>query len=178
MTAVNKKIEPKRNGASEGASASSSSDFTANGFADPAAFFEKWSAGANDWLGMFAKPGEIPGQADAARLGRQAVEAWVTAGAVVARGLQDLNHAWFAVAREMVDDSATCAKDLLGCTDLPEAIEVQSRAIQNSYEKLVAESRRASTASAKMAEEAWAPLSQYVSKSVTPPVPGPRTAAR
>ena len=75
----------------------------------------------------------------------------------------------------MVDDGAACAKDLLGCTGLPEALEVQTKAIQASYEKLVAEGQKASTASAKMAEEAWAPLSQYVSKSVTPT---PRPAGR
>ncbi len=113
-----------------------------------------------------AGAGAFKGDDDLAGFGKDNVEAVLTSGAILAKGAQDLNNVWLGLAQASVEDAGGAAKALFGCKTLPEVVEVQTGLAQAQYEKLVAESRRLSTMSAKLAENASAPITARVTVAV------------
>ncbi len=113
-----------------------------------------------------AGAGAFKGYDDLAGFGKDNVEAVMTSGAILAKGVQDLNDVWLALAQTSVEDAVGAAKALFGCKTLPEVVEVQTGLAQAQYEKFVVESRRLSNMSAKLAENASAPITARVTVAV------------
>jgi len=113
-----------------------------------------------------AGAGAFKGYDDLAGFGKDNVQAVMTSGAILAKGVQDLNDVWLGLARASVEDAVGAAKALCGCKTLPEVVEVQTGLAQAQYEKFVAESRRLSTMSTKLAENASAPITARVTVAV------------
>ncbi len=113
-----------------------------------------------------AGAGAFKGYDDLAGFGKDNVEAVMTSGAILAKGVQDLNDVWLGLARASVEDAVGAAKALFGCKTLPEVVEVQTGLAQAQYEKFVADSRRLSNMSAKLAENASAPIAARVTVAV------------
>jgi phasin family protein len=113
-----------------------------------------------------AGAGAFKGYDELAGFGKDNVEAVMTSGAILAKGVQDLNDVWLGLARASVEDAVGAAKALFGCKTLPEVVEVQTGLAQAQYEKFVAESRRLSDMSAKLTENASAPIAARVTVAV------------
>ncbi len=113
-----------------------------------------------------AGAGAFKGYDDLAGFGKDNVEAVMTSGAILAKGVQDFNDVWLGLAQASVEDAVGAAKALFGCKTLPEVVEVQCGLAQAQYEKFVAESRRLSAMSAKLAENASAPITARVTVAV------------
>ncbi|MCH6589193.1 MAG: phasin family protein [Proteobacteria bacterium] len=113
-----------------------------------------------------AGAGAFKGYGDLAGFGKDNVQAVMTSGAILAKGVQDLNDVWLGLARASVEDAVGAAKALFGCKTLPEVVELQTGLAQAQYEKFVAESRRLSDMSAKLAENASAPITARVTVAV------------
>ena len=113
-----------------------------------------------------AGAGAFKGYGDLAGFGKDNVQAVMTSGAILAKGVQDLNDVWLGLARASVEDAVGAAKALFGCKTLPEVVELQTGLAQAQYEKFVAESRRLSDMSAKLAENTSAPITARVTVAV------------
>ncbi len=106
------------------------------------------------------------GYDELAGFGKDNVEAVMKSGAIMARGAQAFNDVWLGLARASVEDAVGAANALFGCKTLPEMVEVQTGLAQVQYENFVAESRRLSDMSARLAENAAAPITERVTVAV------------
>ncbi len=98
--------------------------------------------------------------------GKDNVAAVFNSGAVLAKGLQDFNEMWLGLARASVHDGASATKAIFGCKSVPEALDVQMDLIKTNTAKLVAENRKMTDMSAKLAEAAMEPLAKRVTATV------------
>ena len=106
------------------------------------------------------------GYEDVSAFNKDNVDALVKSGAVLAKGVQDFNSLWFDFAQTSLEDSIAATKALLGCKTLQQVAEVQSDLVKTSYDKLVAESRKMSDMSVKVAENAAKPIAGRVNVAV------------
>ena len=106
------------------------------------------------------------GYEDVAAFNKDNVDAMVKSGAVFAKGAQDFNSLWFDFAQTSFEDGIAATKALLGCKTLQQAAEVQGDLVKTSYDKLVAESRKMSDMSVKVAENASKPIVGRVNVAV------------
>ncbi len=128
--------------------------------------YEKAIAMGREQVETAVKAGAFKGYDELAGFGKDNVEAVMTSGAILAKGVQDLNDVWLGLARASVEDAVGAAKALFGCKTLPEMVEVQTGLAQAQYEKFVADSRRLSAMSAKLGENASAPINARVTVAV------------
>ena len=128
--------------------------------------YEKAIAMGREQVETAVKAGAFKGYDELAGFGKDNVEAVMTSGAILAKGVQDLNDVWLGLARASVEDAVGAAKALFGCKTLPEMVEVQTGLAQAQYEKFVEDSRRLSAMSAKLAENASAPINARVTVAV------------
>ena len=98
------------------------------------------------------------GYEDILEFSRDNVEALVKSSTVVARGVQDLSKSFVSLAQTSIDESVAVGKALFGAKTLKEVIDLTTSSAKSNFDKLVAESTRFSQVSAKLAEEAVAPL--------------------
>ena len=98
------------------------------------------------------------GYEDVVQFGRDNADAAVKAGLILAKGLQELNRTFLAFAQEQVEESVATAKALSGAKSLQEVIDIQSRLAKNGFDRLLAEGGKLNEVSAKLAEQALAPL--------------------
>lgn len=101
-----------------------------------------------------------------AEFNKLAFEAFVASSTIVARGLQELSKSVASAAQSSIEENMAAGKAILGAKSLKEAIDLQSGLAKSNFEKLVAESSKFSEISAKLAEEAFAPLNSRLSDAV------------
>lgn len=106
------------------------------------------------------------GYEDVAEFNKLALEAFVTSSTVFARGLQEMSKNMASVAQSSIEENIAAGKAIMGAKSLKEAIDLQSGLAKSNFEKLVAESTKFSEISAKLAEEAFAPLNSRLSDAV------------
>ena len=98
--------------------------------------------------------------------GKDNVDAMVKANAVLVKGIQDLNKEIFAIVQAALEDNAETAKKVLGCKTVQDAVAIQSDVAKSSYEKAMADSRKISDMTVKLAEDASAPITKRVNVTV------------
>ena len=103
---------------------------------------------------------------DFVTFGKDNLDAVIASSTLFAKGMQDLNAAWFGYAQASLEDSFAATKAVLDCKSVPEAVEVQRELAQEKVAKLVAESRKLSDLSVKVAEKAMAPITGRVTVAV------------
>lgn len=99
-------------------------------------------------------------------LGKDNVDAVINSGTVLAKGLQDFNKMWLGLAQASVHESVAATKAVFGCKSVPEALGVQMDLVKTNYTKLVAENRKMTDMSAKLAEAAVEPIAKRVTATV------------
>lgn len=102
------------------------------------------------------------GYEDWVAYGKDNVDAWVKSGSILAKGMQDINRAWFGLAQSTVDEGVTATTKMLGCKTVREVVEVQGDYTRCSYRKVVGESRKITDMGVKVAEDVANPLGQRV----------------
>ena len=106
------------------------------------------------------------GYEDVAGFGKQNIDAIMATSAVLSKGMQDLNKAWFALAQEALEQNVAATKRILGSKSVVEVVEIQSDLAKASYDKAMTESRKLSDMSIKLAEEASAPIASRVNTAM------------
>lgn len=94
--------------------------------------------------------------------GQGNVEAVMRSGRIWAEGMQDLGKSFAATAQAQFDQTMSTFKALAGVKSLKEAIDLQATLARSSVETAVNETSRFTDASLKLAEQAFAPISQRV----------------
>jgi phasin family protein len=130
--------------------------------------YEKAIAMSKEHVEAAVKAGTqaFKGYEDFVAFGKDNVDAVVKSGTILSKGVQDLNKVLFGLAQASLEDSVAATKKLLGCKSVKDAVEVQGELAKTNYTKLVAESRKISDLSVKIAEEAAAPIAARVTAAV------------
>lgn len=102
----------------------------------------------------------IKGTEELVAFGQGNVEAFVKSSQILSTGLQDLSKQFAATAQASVDEAVSTFKALSGVKSLKEAIDLQSSVAKSNLEKAIAESGKLTDATVKLAELAFAPLTQ------------------
>jgi len=90
------------------------------------------------------------------------VEAVMLSGSIVARGVEEIGKAWLDLGQHSLQRSVAIAQALVGARTVQELIELQSNLARATLDRLLAEGVRISELSAKVANEAVAPLQARV----------------
>jgi len=103
---------------------------------------------------------------DLSKFSKENLDAYVTAGTTVAKGLETIGKAWVAFTQETFEASAQVAKALLSAKTLREAVDVQTDFAKTTFDKLVAEGTKVSEISVKVANEAVEPLNARLNATI------------
>jgi len=88
------------------------------------------------------------------------VEAFVKSSQILATGIQDLSKRFAATAQASIDEAVSNFKALSGVKSIKEVVDLQTTVAKSNVEKAIAESGKLTDASFKLAELAFAPLTQ------------------
>ncbi len=106
------------------------------------------------------------GYEDILQFNRDNVDALVKSGGIVARGMQDLSRSFVSLTQESIDESVAAGKALFGAKTFKEVMDLSTSMAKSNFDKLVAEGTRFGQLSAKLAEEAFAPLNGRIDAAV------------
>ena len=105
-----------------------------------------------------ASAAAFKGYEDIVQFGKDNIEAFVASNSIVARGVQDLSRSVVTLVQAAFDESVAAGKTLASAKTLKEVIDLSSTLAKSNVDKLVAEGTKFGQASAKLAEEAFAPI--------------------
>ena len=92
--------------------------------------------------------------------GQGNVEAFVKSSQILATGIQDLSKRFAATEQASIDEAVSNFKALSGVKSIKEVVDLQTTVAKSNVEKAIAESGKLTDASFKLAELAFAPLTQ------------------
>lgn len=104
----------------------------------------------------------LKGYEDLAAFNKDTVDAVVLSSTIAARGSEELSREVAAFARTNFDASVAAGKALLGAKTFQEVVELQSSYAKSSFESFIAEARKIQELSAKITNDAFAPLNARV----------------
>jgi phasin family protein len=94
------------------------------------------------------------------------VEAFVKSSQIWAAGVQDLSKAVAATAQAQLDHTFATVKAMAAIKSVKEVVDLQTNLARASVEKAVAETGKLTDASVKLAEQAWAPITERMTLAV------------
>mgnify|MGYP003625921126 FL=1 len=129
---------------------------------------EKASAMSQDQLAAVAKASSdsFKSYGDMIEFQKSNIDAFVKSNEIMTKGVRELNKSFFAMIQANVEQTITTTQKIMGCASIAEAVELQTDVIKTQYMKTVDESRKLSTLSAKVAEQASKPLAERVTVAV------------
>ncbi len=98
-------------------------------------------------------------------LGQENVEAMITAGTVFSDGAEKLGAELVSYSRDSLKSNVSMTKALIGCRNLMEMVELQTSYAKDSFDSLVAESRKLTDMGLAVANDMAAPLNACASKA-------------
>ncbi len=105
-----------------------------------------------------ASTAALKGYDEFAALNKEAMDAYVKAGNVMAKGMEDLGKTVFAFAQSQAETSVSAAKALMTAKTLNDVVEIQSDLARTQFDALVAEGTKVSEMSLKVANESVEPI--------------------
>ncbi|WP_421877426.1 phasin family protein [Pacificispira sp.] len=93
-----------------------------------------------------------------AALNKDAVDAYVKAGNVFAKGFEDLGKTVFAFAQSQAETNVNAAKALMSAKTINDVVEIQSDLARTQFDAFVAEGTKVSEMSLKVANETVEPI--------------------
>ncbi len=93
------------------------------------------------------------------------MEALMKISAIWFKGVQDINKEVTTLASTSMEQGVNASKQILGCKTVEEIIAVHSDLAKTNYDKVVAESRKLSDMSIKLAENTAAPIAVRVNET-------------
>ncbi len=98
--------------------------------------------------------------------GKDNLNAFMATSTLLAEGMRDLNKAWFDLAQDSLERNTVATKAVLECKSVNDLADVQNDLMKKNIDKAVAEGRKISDMSMKLAEEASAPLNSRVAAAM------------
>jgi phasin family protein len=95
------------------------------------------------------------------------LEAFVRAGTIFAKGMQEATKSAFSATQETIEESVAASKAMLGAKSLKEIVDLQTGFVKTSFDKAVAEGGKISETNMKLAEEAFGPINERVTATVS-----------
>ena len=105
-----------------------------------------------------ASSAALKGYDEFASVNKEQMDACVKSSNIVAKGVEDLSKAYFALAQSAAESNVAAAKKLMGAKTINDVFDIQSEMMKTNFDSFVAESTRLSEMSMKVANEAMAPL--------------------
>ncbi len=103
---------------------------------------------------------------DIAVLNKEGVDAYVSAGNIVAKGMEDLSKAMFAFAQTSAEANVATAKALMGAKTVTDVFTIQAEFARSQFDSMIAESTKLSEYGLKVANEAFEPLQAQANATV------------
>ncbi len=130
---------------------------------------EKAVAISQDQVAAAVKAGNdaYKGYEDMIAFSQSNIDAMVKSNEVFAAGLKELNATFFKLAQDSMEESVAVTQELMNCKTLAEVVELQAELAKKQYEKTIAESRKLSSLSSKVVEDASKPLASQFESAVS-----------
>lgn len=106
------------------------------------------------------------GYEDVIAFSKSNIDAFVKSNEILSNGVKEINSSIMQLAQANIEETVSVAQKLMGCTSVTEIVEVQSTIAKSQYEKAVAESRKISEQTVKLAESASKPITERVTVAV------------
>lgn len=103
-------------------------------------------------------PAAAKGYDDFAGAQKDSVDAFVKAGEVIAKGVEELTRTCFDLAQDVAAANAEAAAAMLAVKSLEELVGVQNELARKAFDRSIAEGERISGISLKIANEAFEPI--------------------
>lgn len=97
---------------------------------------------------------------DIGQFNRENAEAFMQTAAAMAKCCEALGVEWVEYAKSSVDHGVATSRDLMTCTCVEDALDVQNRFIKEMLDVYLTESTKMSEISLRMANEAMTPLNE------------------
>jgi phasin family protein len=120
-----------------------------------------------------ASTAALKGYDEMAVMQKDTMDAYVKAGNVMAKGMEDLGKAMVAFAQSQAEANVKAAKALMGAKTINDFVEIQSDLARSQFDSFVAESNKVSEMALKVANEANEPIQaqfNVVIEKMTKPV--------
>jgi hypothetical protein len=102
---------------------------------------------------------------DMQQLGKDNMDATITALSVMSKGFQTIAVEMADYTRKVFEDGNAAAEKLLGAKSFDKALEVQSDYVKASYEQFVAQATKVGELYAGLAQEAYKPFESCITKA-------------
>jgi len=99
---------------------------------------------------------------DVVAFNKDNMEAVVKSSSILSEGLKEVSEDMVAYAQASVKENVEATKALFDCKDAKALADLQAKIAKESYDKFLAEAGKISSASTKLAEDAWAPITARV----------------
>lgn len=108
----------------------------------------------------------VKGYDEMTALNKQAVEAFMSAGTVASKGVEQINAEVLAFTKTQIEDSISAAKALMGAKTLQELVDLQSDYARGAFDAYMAQSTKMGELTAKLAQEAFEPINAQLQATV------------
>ena len=99
-------------------------------------------------------------------MGTANTDAVVKASTILANGFADIHKQMLAQAQAEIENSMANAKELFACKSVQDVVALQTKLVQASMDKLMAQSSKFSEMTVKVANEAAEPINERVNVAV------------
>lgn len=106
------------------------------------------------------------GYEDFVEFSKSNVDAFVKSNEILSSGVTAINTSVYQLAQTNFEQSIALAQKIMSCKSLAEIVELQSDLAKEQYTKTVAESRKLSEQTIKLAEQASKPIADRVTVAV------------
>ncbi len=103
---------------------------------------------------------------DITAIGKETVEAAISAGSLMVKGFETLGKEWASFARQSVEGNVAATTAIFGAKTLNEVVDLQNDYARKSFDQFVEESAKLTELSVKVANEALAPIQTRVNLAV------------
>jgi phasin family protein len=105
-----------------------------------------------------ASTAALQGYDEFAAYNKDAMDAYVKAGNVMAKGMEDMGKTVFAFAQTQAEANVAAAKALMSAKTINDVVEIQTNLARDQFDAFVAESTKVSEMGMKVANEAVEPI--------------------
>lgn len=129
---------------------------------------EKAVAMSEEQFAAAAKAGAdaYKGYEDFVAFQKSNVDAMIKSNEILSSGVKEINTSVYKLAQTNFEQTVALAQKIMTCKSVVEIVELQSDLAQTQYTKTVAESRKLSEQTIKLAEEASKPIADRVTVAV------------
>lgn len=113
-----------------------------------------------------ASTAALKGYDEFSSMNKDAVDAYVQAGNVFAKGFEEMGKTMFAFAQSQADSNAAAAKAMMAAKTINEVVEIQSELARSQFDAYVAETTKVSEMSMKYTNDAVEPIQAQMTASV------------